>query len=117
MTGGMVNFVMGELVKMTGLTNTDRFLGMIFGLARGGLVVLLVVAVLHHFAPVEDEAWYKQSRLVPEIIVVIEKLSPILWEQGEPLFRAVKRNRLLIKVPRRNYVWNCRGRWERRGKL
>ena len=90
MTGGMVNFVMGELVKVTGLTNTDRFLGMIFGLARGGLVVLLVVAVLHHFAPVEDEAWYKQSRLVPEIIVVIEKLSPILWEQGEAVIQGGK---------------------------
>ena len=90
MTGGIVNFVMSEFVKMTGLTNTDRFLGMLFGLARGGLAVLLVVAVLHYFAPVEDEAWYKQSRLVPEIIMVIEKLSPILWEQGEALIRGGK---------------------------
>ena len=89
-TGGMINFVMSEFVKRTGLTNTDRFLGMIFGLARGGLVVLLVVAALHYFAPVEDEAWYKQSRLVPGIIVVIEKLSPILWEQGEAVIQSGK---------------------------
>lgn len=85
--GGVVNFVMGEFVKLTGLTSTDRFLGLFFGLARGSLVVLLVVAALHYLAPVKEDEWYKQSLLVPEIVVVIEELGPVLWEQGEILLQ------------------------------
>ena len=30
---------------------------------------------------------YKQSLLVPEIVVVIEELGPVLWEQGEILLQ------------------------------
>jgi len=87
MVGGVVNFVMGEFVKMTGLTGTDRFLGMFFGLARGALIVLMIVAGMHYVLPVEEDDWYRQSRLVPEIVAVIERLGPVLWEQGEQLLQ------------------------------
>ena len=85
--GGVVNFVMGEFVKMTGLTGTDRFFGIFFGLARGALIVLLIVAALHYVAPVEKHDWYQESQLVPEIVVVIELLGPVLWEHGELLLQ------------------------------
>jgi len=83
--GGMVNFLVGEFVKMTGLTGTDRFLGMFFGLARGALFVTLAVAGLHYLAPVKEDQWYQESRLIPEIVVLVERLGPVLWEQGEQL--------------------------------
>jgi len=87
MVGGMVNFVMGEFVKITGLTGTDRFLGMFFGLARGGLIVLVIVAGLHYVAPVKEDVWYQESKLIPGIVNVIEQLGPVLWEQGEQLLQ------------------------------
>ena len=87
MVGSVINFVMGEFVKMTGLTGTDRFLGMFFGMARGALIVLVIVAGLHYVAPVKEDDWYKNSRLVPEIVGVIERLGPVLWEQGEQLLQ------------------------------
>ena len=93
--GGVVNFAMGEFVKMTGLTATDRFLGMFFGLARGALLALLIVASLHYVAPVEKYDWYRQSRLVPEIVAVIEQLGPVLWEQGELLFQNLEEHRVI----------------------
>lgn len=83
MVGGMVNFLVGEFVKMTGLTGTDRFLGMFFGLARGGLIILVIVAGLHYALPIKEDKWYTDSRLIPEIVTVIERLGPVLWEQGE----------------------------------
>jgi len=83
--GGMMNFLVGEFVKMTGLTGTDRFLGMFFGLARGALFVTLAVAGLHYLAPVKEDRWYQESRLIPEIVVLVERLGPVLWEQGEQL--------------------------------
>lgn len=94
MVGGMVNFVMGELVEMTGLSGTDRFLGMFFGMARGALIVLVIVAGLHYVAPVEEDDWYRQSLLVPEIVAVIESLGPVLWEQGEQLIQGQETNEL-----------------------
>ena len=83
--GGMVNFLVGEFVKMTGLTGTDRFLGMFFGLARGALFVTVTVAGLHYLAPVKEDQWYQESSLIPEIVILVEKLGPVLWEQGEQL--------------------------------
>ena len=84
--GGMVNFMVGEFVKFTGLTGTDRFLGMFFGLARGAILVLIFVAGLHYLAPVKEDGWYRESLFIPEIVNVVERLGPVLWEQGEQLF-------------------------------
>lgn len=83
--GGIVSFIVGEFVKMTGLTGTDRFFGMFFGLARGGIVVLVAVALMHYVLPVEEDPWYQQSKLIPQIVQVIEELGPILWEEGNQL--------------------------------
>ena len=80
--GAMVNHLVCELVKMTGLSGTDRFLGMFFGLARGAVVVLIVVAMLYYLAPIEGDGWWSESVLIPEIVKTIEWLGPVLWEQG-----------------------------------
>src|SRR5210317_701827 len=41
--GGMISHIIAALVKMTGLTGTDRVLGMVFGVARGLLIVLALL--------------------------------------------------------------------------
>lgn len=55
--GGLVNFVLGELVEKTGLTGTDRVLGAVFGVLRGILVVgvLVLLAGLTHLP--QDPFW------------------------------------------------------------
>ena len=83
MVGGMVNYLIGEFVRMTGLSGLDRLLGTIFGFARGGVIVLVIVALMHYVLPVEEDDWYQQSQFIPRIVTVIEEFGPILWEQGE----------------------------------
>lgn len=85
--GGMVNYLISEFVKMTGLSGLDRMLGMLFGFARGAIIIVIFVAGLHYVAPVKEDDWYRQSLLVPEVVVIIEQLGPVLWEQGEQLFQ------------------------------
>jgi membrane protein required for colicin V production len=85
MVGGMVNYLVGEFVRMTGLSGLDRLLGTIFGFARGGVIVLVFVALMHYVLPVEEDDWYQQSRFIPQLVSVIEELGPVLWEQGEGL--------------------------------
>jgi len=83
MLGGMVNYLVGEFVRLTGLSGLDRLLGTIFGFARGAVIVLVIVALMPYVVPVEKNDWYQQSQFIRQIIPVIEELGPVLWEQGE----------------------------------
>ena len=85
MLGGMVSYLVGEFVRVTGLSGLDRLLGMIFGFARGGVIILVIVALMHYVSPVEKGDWYQQSQFILQIVPVIEEFGPILWEQGEEL--------------------------------
>ena len=60
-------------------------LGMAFGFVRGGIVVLVFVAIVHYALPVQEDDWYQQSKLIPEAVVLIEQFGPVVWEQGEEL--------------------------------
>ena len=62
--GGIVGFLLGELVKKTGLTGSDRFAGMIFGIGRGMLVVALLV-MLAGLTPLPEDPWWRESKLIP----------------------------------------------------
>lgn len=67
--GALVNYLVATLVKATGLTGTDRALGMVFGMARGALLVVVVVALVRH-TPVSGDVWWKDSRLIPQFLLL-----------------------------------------------
>lgn len=64
--GSMVVYLLGELVRMTGLTGTDRLFGMVFGLARGVIVVMALLILLPMAFPVRQDDWWQQSVLIPQ---------------------------------------------------
>ncbi len=92
--GGLVNRLISEVVKLSGLGGTDSFLGMFFGLARGGLVILVIVAGLHYLAPVKEDGWWQESVLIPHFVSAVEWLGPMLWEQGEQLIDGATKARV-----------------------
>ena len=63
--GGMVNFLLGKLVSSTGLSGTDRMLGLVFGVFRGLLIVLALVIILPQGASVEQDPWWQASAFIP----------------------------------------------------
>ena len=71
MVGALVNYLVGELIRVTGLSGTDRFLGMVFGAARGGLLVVVLVGLLS-LAPVQQDPWRQQSTLLPHFLMVAD---------------------------------------------
>ena len=83
--GGLINRLLSEVVKFSGLSGMDRFFGMFFGLARGGLIILVVTAVLHYLVPVQEDNWWAESVLIPHFVSAVEWLGPLLWEQGGQL--------------------------------
>ena len=61
---GILNYIISRFIDKTGLTGTDRLIGIIFGLARG---ILLVAALLlaAHLTPMPEEDWWKTSLTIP----------------------------------------------------
>jgi len=71
LVGALVNYLIGELIRVTGLSGTDRLLGMVFGAARGGLLVVVLVGLLS-LAPVQQDPWWQQSTLLPHFLMVAD---------------------------------------------
>ena len=63
--GAMVNFLLGKLVSSTGLSGTDRTLGLVFGVFRGLLIVLALVIIVPKALPVDQDSWWTASSLIP----------------------------------------------------
>ena len=59
----LVNHLAAQLVRKTGLTGTDRMIGMIFGVARGAVVVSVLV-LLAGFTTMTQDAWWQESALI-----------------------------------------------------
>ncbi|MBP8236916.1 MAG: CvpA family protein, partial [Pseudomonas sp.] len=71
LVGALVNYLIGELIRVTGLSGTDRFLGMVFGAARGGLLVVVLVGLIS-LAPVQQDSWWQESALLPHFLMVAD---------------------------------------------
>lgn len=60
---GMVNYLAGHLIKKTGLSGTDRMVGVLFGVARGCLVVAVLVLVAG-MTPMPQDPWWREAQLL-----------------------------------------------------
>jgi membrane protein required for colicin V production len=59
----LINHLACQLVKRTGLTGTDRLIGMIFGVVRGAVVVSVLV-LLAGMTAMPQDPWWKKSLMV-----------------------------------------------------
>ena len=65
--GGIVNYLVGQLVSKTGLTATDRALGMVFGIGRG-ILIIGVLVLLAGLTGVPQDPWWKESVLLHHFV-------------------------------------------------
>jgi membrane protein required for colicin V production len=63
--GALLNFCIGLIVKATGLSGTDRLLGMLFGFARGVFIVIIFLIYIPSYVPIKNDPWFQQSSLIP----------------------------------------------------
>ena len=70
---GVLNYIITLALKKTGLSGTDRLLGMVFGTLRGLCIVLVVAAIFQllinwgMFTSVTRSEWYTNAVVLPEI--------------------------------------------------
>lgn len=62
--GAIVNYLLSSLVEKTGLSGTDRVLGIALGGARGVLIVSIFILLASYTSIINEQSW-KSSLLIP----------------------------------------------------
>ncbi|VEJ08615.1 CvpA family protein [Actinobacillus delphinicola] len=70
--GGIINFLLGQLVDKTGLSGTDRVLGACFGFLRGILIVSALLFFTDSFTQVHNTEMWKSSQLIPHFHFIVD---------------------------------------------
>ncbi len=86
--GALVGMLIGALVSATGLSATDRVLGIGFGAVRGALVIVVIVALLG-MTPAVQDSWWLESNLIPHFVLledwtraVASDVGQVIWDIG-----------------------------------
>lgn len=69
--GGLLTYLLGELVEKTGLSGTDRLLGGVFGAARGVMLAVSLLLVAG-FTPLPLDPWWQESRVIQALMPLVE---------------------------------------------
>jgi len=83
--GGLLQWLVGLLVRGTGLTGTDRLLGFVFGGSRGVVVCLVGLIAIRSFAETAD--WWQASTLVPQLLTFEHDLIELLGKSTEWFYK------------------------------
>lgn len=75
--GAIINFMASQLVTKTGLSGTDKSLGVVFGAARGILIVIILV-LLAGLTPMPSESWWKESTMIEYFASMASWIKDIL---------------------------------------
>jgi membrane protein required for colicin V production len=80
--GGAVSVILGHYVRVSMFAGMDKFLGFVFGIIRGIVIVGAFTIAIQALRMDEDARW-KNSRLMPYAIGVADALRGIVGEKLE----------------------------------
>ncbi|TPW13018.1 MAG: membrane protein required for colicin V production [Halothiobacillaceae bacterium] len=73
----VVGYIVGQLIARHHVSGTDRLVGLFFGLARGVLIVSVVVW-LGNFTPFAQDGWWRESKMINQFQHVATWLESFL---------------------------------------
>lgn len=90
--GGMINFIVGKLIKSSGLSGTDRFFGMFFGALRG-LIAVVAISFFVQATPLSDDPWWQESQLAPQFSKISEWVRQKMPDNFSNYFSFTEQNK------------------------
>lgn len=75
----ILRFFLRELLKAAGLRATDRFFGLLFGIARG-VAIALVLVLAGALLGLAGEPWWAQAKFAPPLEAAVTAAKPWLPE-------------------------------------
>ncbi len=88
--GSLINKVMQEMIDFTGIGGMDKMLGLLFGSARGVLIISLLVLVAG-MTPLTQDLWWEQSALLPHFQQIADQLLDMMPEDLRSYFSYTSR--------------------------
>lgn len=76
----LIRLAVREMVKALGMTLSDRLLGMVFGMVRGVLAVMLLVAGAG-MTSAPEQPWWKEAVLAPPLETAVLAVKPLLPDE------------------------------------
>jgi membrane protein required for colicin V production len=95
--GALVAWPLGSVIRKSGLGFVDRFLGAIFGAARGGLLVLGFVLVAG-LTSLPRQDWWQNAALAPALAAAAMAAAPWLPDAWAQRLDYSKQGRTLPKA-------------------
>jgi membrane protein required for colicin V production len=77
LVAGVANALLGRLVHVSGLSGVDRSLGLMFGLVRG-VVLVLILVVLGGLTELPQQDFWRNALLRPYTEQGVRELKPLL---------------------------------------
>ena len=97
LVGALVGHLLVWLTRTAaGLGAVDRVFGLLFGFTRG-VVVTAFAVMLGHALSLENEPWWKHSRLMPYVEAVASSLQGYAGESRELARRALGARRVRVE--------------------
>lgn len=96
--GGILGWGLSKLVRLSILSGMDRFLGSLFGICRGVLLISVFV-ILGQFAGFENDGWWENSFLIPHFEVVAEWIKVMAPQGYEILTPDAPAETLPVELP------------------
>lgn len=87
--GMIVNKFVHVLVVTSGLGLVDKLLGVLFGAARGVLLIVILLLVINA-SPYDDATWLKGSQLAPHFGGIIQRLDQWIPKEAHHAFRWIQ---------------------------
>ncbi len=84
--GGIVLRLAGLVVEKTGMSGTDRTLGIVFGVLRGILIAALLV-LLAGLTSLPRDPWWSQSVLLPHLVELAREIHVFLPPEAQEAIR------------------------------
>lgn len=81
--GGLLSWGLSKLVRLSILSGMDRFLGSVFGIGRG-ILLIAVTIIVGQYSGFDKDDWWENSVLIPHLAVVADWIK-VMAPQGYEL--------------------------------